>query len=114
MKERPKFYCETCGREVPVDVDECPYCGMHFYGVMCPRCGKSGPANEFINGCPRCGYRSIKGGTLSTSNVAVLGAKDIDIGQQPSERKGSSLWLLLLIVIIFGIIGAAVILILLI
>lgn len=72
MGEKPKFYCETCGREVPVDVDECPYCGMQFYGVMCPRCGKSGPAEIFTNGCPRCGYRSVTG-RGGAANVPVTG-----------------------------------------
>jgi len=114
MKEKPRFYCETCGREVPVDVEECPYCGMKFYGVMCPRCGKSGHANDFINGCPRCGYRSIKGETGGESNMAVLGVKDIDIGQDvPEKKRRSSLWLPLLVIILLGIIGAAIILILL-
>ena len=114
MKEKPRFYCGTCGREVPVNVEECPYCGMQFYGVMCPRCGKNGPANDFINGCPRCGYRSIKGGTVSTSNVPVLGLKDIDIDQDmPPKKRRKSIWLPLLVIILLGIIGAAIIFILL-
>jgi endogenous inhibitor of DNA gyrase (YacG/DUF329 family) len=80
---------------------------------MCPRCGKSGPANEFINGCPRCGYRSIKGDTSSGSNMSVLGVKDIDIGEEPrGKKRKSSLWLPLLVVILLGIVAAAMILIL--
>ena len=114
MKEKPRFYCETCGREVSVDVDECPYCGMKFYGVMCPRCGKSGLASEFVKGCPRCGYRSIKGDTSSGSNMSVLGVNDIDIGDEPQRKKRKgSLWLPLLVIILFGIVVAAIIFILL-
>jgi DNA-directed RNA polymerase subunit RPC12/RpoP len=130
MGEKPKFYCETCGREVPVDVDECPYCGMRFYGVMCPRCGMSGPAEIFENGCPRCGYRSFRekrsireksGG----ANVPVRGKGfekgglrvDQDIrpnsedGPPPARR--TSLWAPFLAILLLATLGAAAVVVLL-
>ncbi len=114
MKNKPKFFCETCGREVPIDVDECPYCGMHFYGVMCPRCGKSGPAGLFQNGCPRCGYRTEEG-KGSSSNFPVLGAAEIHSDRERNEpvRKKSSLWGPLLTILLLATFGAALILVLL-
>tara|TARA_B100001123_G_C14509885_1_gene709871 strand:+ start:20 stop:361 length:342 start_codon:yes stop_codon:yes gene_type:complete len=51
----PQFFCETCGAEVPLDVDNCPSCGSTFTSVKCPRCHHEGPSNTFAVGCPSCG-----------------------------------------------------------
>lgn len=53
-----RFYCEVCGREVPPEDKNCPYCGTPFYAVKCPRCGYVDKAMSFIYGCPSCGYLS--------------------------------------------------------
>jgi len=113
MQHKPKFFCETCGREVPVDVDECPYCGMHFYGVMCPRCGKSGPAGLFTEGCPRCGYRSVTGRGGSV-NVPILGAGEIQPNLEPEPPvRRTSVWGPLLAVLILATLAGGIIVLLL-
>ena len=55
----PSFYCETCGHEVPAEVQECPFCGKRFYSVICPVCSFSGKASLFTSGCPSCGYLGV-------------------------------------------------------
>lgn len=116
MKEKPKFYCETCGREVPADVDECPYCGMAFYGVMCPRCGHSGPASEFSKGCPKCGYRSPggegfgKSGSDKQAAIPLMGITEIHGIDEEKKSERSSLWGPLLVIILLGILGGGIIL----
>ena len=53
----PQFFCETCGAEVPLDVDDCPGCGSTFTSVKCPRCHHEGAPNTFAVGCPACGLQ---------------------------------------------------------
>lgn len=50
------FFCEACGAEVKGRSESCPQCGRSFLGIRCPRCGKEGSAEEFLRGCPDCGY----------------------------------------------------------
>jgi uncharacterized membrane protein YvbJ len=52
----PTFYCDNCGAVVGKDDTVCPQCGRVFSTVRCPRCGYSGEADEFLSGCPVCGY----------------------------------------------------------
>ena len=52
----PRFFCEHCGAEVGRDERACPECGRFFSAVRCPRCGFSGSAGKFADGCPVCGY----------------------------------------------------------
>ncbi len=54
--EKAKFYCESCGAEVPQNARVCTNCGKFFSSVRCPKCGKTGKTEEFIHGCPKCGY----------------------------------------------------------
>lgn len=54
-----KFYCQECGAQVPLEVENCPFCYSHFGSVLCPKCSYSGPAQKFYNGCPKCGYLKI-------------------------------------------------------
>ncbi len=65
----PSFYCENCGREVPAEVDRCPYCGKRFFSVKCPVCSYSGPASEFVDGCPSCGYLGAGGSAKIKKSV---------------------------------------------
>lgn len=51
-----KFFCESCGSEVPRKSRFCPTCGKFFASVRCPECGKTGSPDDFKDGCPECGY----------------------------------------------------------
>lgn len=55
-KKEAKFFCESCGSEVPRNSKTCPQCGKFFASVRCPQCGRTGSNEDFINGCPTCGY----------------------------------------------------------
>lgn len=55
-KKEAKFFCESCGSEVPKNAKFCPVCGKFFASVRCPQCGKIGSVSEFKNGCTVCGY----------------------------------------------------------
>ena len=56
MNKKAKFFCESCGAEVPHNSRVCVNCGKFFASVRCPNCGKTGSSSTFINGCPDCGY----------------------------------------------------------
>lgn len=53
-----KFYCESCGEQVPINVERCPGCRRVFFAVMCPLCKYEALPREFRQGCPSCGYMS--------------------------------------------------------
>ena len=55
-KAEAKFFCESCGSEVPSKAKVCPVCGKFFASVRCPKCGCTGASEDFIKGCPNCGY----------------------------------------------------------
>lgn len=55
-KKEAKFFCESCGSEVPRRSKTCPMCGKFFASVRCPQCGRTGANEDFVNGCPSCGY----------------------------------------------------------
>ena len=67
-----KFFCESCGSEVPRNSKVCPNCGKFFASVRCPQCGRIGSHDLFKNGCPTCGYAvnptSGKGSTNQLNN----------------------------------------------
>lgn len=50
------FYCENCGKPVPLDAEACPHCQSRFTAVQCPQCSFIGAARLFSAGCPQCGY----------------------------------------------------------
>ncbi len=50
------FVCQNCGKAVPANTGRCPHCGRFFKGVRCPMCFFIGEADNFIKGCPSCGY----------------------------------------------------------
>lgn len=56
MKQNAKFFCESCGAEVPQNARCCRHCGRFFTSVRCPACGETGNPNKFAGGCPKCGY----------------------------------------------------------
>jgi hypothetical protein len=55
-KNKPRFICEVCEAEVPLEAKSCPSCGQLFAATLCPACGFSGEGSLFENGCPACGY----------------------------------------------------------
>lgn len=56
-----KFFCESCGAEVPRNARFCKKCGRFFASVRCPNCGATGSPDKFRKGCPECGY-TVPGG----------------------------------------------------
>lgn len=66
-KKEAKFFCENCGSEVTRNSKSCPKCGKFFASVRCPQCGRIGSNEEFINGCPSCGY-AVNPDTLDSAN----------------------------------------------
>ncbi|MBN2533140.1 MAG: zinc-ribbon domain-containing protein [Spirochaetales bacterium] len=50
------FLCESCGKTVSPNAQRCPYCGRFFTAVVCPSCRYTGIPEEFLPGCPKCGY----------------------------------------------------------
>lgn len=113
--EEPTFYCETCGHQVGAYEEECPHCGMPFYGVRCPQCGFNGKTRQFVNGCPRCGFKAA-----ASDSYEMLNAEDLEVkAAEKSKSRGSSsdtssMWLLLFVVLLLGTLIAAVIVLLLI
>ena len=59
--KNPRFFCESCGTEVPRNAKNCPNCGKLFASILCPSCGFAGEEALFKGGCPVCGYSSGKG-----------------------------------------------------
>ena len=77
MKKRSKskeakFFCESCGSEVPRNSKTCPTCGKFFASVRCPQCGRIGSNEEFKNGCPTCGY-AVDPSTLYSGSSRGIG-----------------------------------------
>jgi hypothetical protein len=82
---KTRFLCESCGKEVPFNVEICPSCGKHFKAVKCPVCELEGSPELFAQGCPSCGYMSSSqatqpegaakpsGGTKSPAKEPPLG-----------------------------------------
>jgi hypothetical protein len=51
-----RFFCDNCGTEVKRNTSRCPKCGRLFAFVRYPQCGYRGEQENFIQGCPVCGY----------------------------------------------------------
>lgn len=72
-----KFFCESCGSEVPRNSRVCPTCGKFFASVRCPQCGATGTNDDFKDGCPRCGYAinpdNLAGGHSGAINLSGNG-----------------------------------------
>jgi ssDNA-binding Zn-finger/Zn-ribbon topoisomerase 1 len=74
------FLCESCGKQVSYKTPRCPYCGRFFSAVVCPRCLHSGKPEDFLSGCPECGY-------LSSSSTGLLKKKGKGSGFFLSKKK---------------------------
>ena len=68
--EKAKFFCESCGAEVNQNARVCTNCGKFFSSVRCPKCALTGKTEEFIHGCPRCGY-AVNPGSSTNSNSNI-------------------------------------------
>ena len=79
----PKFFCENCGEEVPIDEKKCPKCGRYFASVRCPACDYIGEEDEFKDGCPVCGYSSKSNNSGSSQVSAVYPKKKSLSGALP-------------------------------
>ena len=82
-----KFFCESCGSEVPRKSRFCPTCGKFFASVRCPQCGKTGAPEDFKNGCPSCGYAVNGYGLNSSSNLK----KDMAIFTGSGKKKAAGI-----------------------
>ena len=68
-----KFFCESCGSEVPRNSKVCPTCGKFFASVRCPQCGRLGSNEDFKNGCPTCGYAVNPDSGLERGSYGIPG-----------------------------------------
>lgn len=115
-----KFFCQCCGAEVPRKSKFCPKCGKFFAAVLCPNCGHTGNTQDFINGCPQCGYAvNGHGGASGGGNASQKGinskTKNIKMKKNQmylplKKSKASSdslpLWVYAAcIVVLFGLVG---------
>ena len=66
--KKAKFFCESCGSEVGKNDKVCTNCGKFFTSVRCPKCGNTGHSDEFVHGCPECGYAVRKTGSKLNKN----------------------------------------------
>ncbi len=64
---QPKFFCENCSNEVKRNTRVCPHCGRFFASVKCPQCYHEGASDDFLGGCPSCGY-AVNTGSPSSKN----------------------------------------------
>lgn len=71
--KQAKFFCESCGSEVPRNSKTCPVCGKFFASVRCPQCGRIGSNDDFKNGCPTCGYAVNPDDGFGNHSGAVFG-----------------------------------------
>lgn len=79
-----KFFCESCGSEVPRNSKVCPTCGKFFASVRCPQCGRIGTNEDFKAGCPTCGYAVNPDSELGRGNFGMPG----DFGKGKDRRYG--------------------------
>ena len=70
-----KFFCESCGSEVPRNSKVCPTCGKFFASVRCPQCGRIGSNDDFKDGCPTCGYAVNPDGLAGRSSYNSASGK---------------------------------------
>ncbi len=54
------FFCESCGEPVRLKDSVCPHCGRWFSAARCPQCGFVGEPKLFGEGCPACGYLTVR------------------------------------------------------
>lgn len=108
-KPNAKFFCESCGAEVPADAKFCRKCGKFFSSVRCPVCGTTGSNEKFKDGCPNCGYAvGRKPATSKTEKTKVSKEtkkkflSEIDKKNPPKTSDGSlPSWVYLVLLLVF-------------
>ena len=85
-----KFFCESCGSEVPRNARTCPACGKFFASVRCPKCGKTGTNDDFKNGCPSCGYAINPDTLYSSSSGGIIKYKNQNHSLKKNRNQFSS------------------------
>lgn len=91
-----RFFCEGCGNDVPFNTEVCPYCGRIFLDVKCPICGVTGTTQQFLNGCPSCGFMSPAGEIKKKPGNSNVGGKKKKRKKTPVKVKGlSSFWVII-------------------
>ena len=112
-----KFFCESCGAEVPADAKFCKKCGKFFSSVRCPVCGTTGSNEKFKDGCPNCGYAvGRKPGVYKpeknkiSKDVKKQFLSEIDKRNPPKNFDGAlPSWVYaILLVLLVGILGVGV------
>jgi predicted RNA-binding Zn-ribbon protein involved in translation (DUF1610 family) len=91
----PRFFCEKCGADVPLQAKKCPQCGRLFEAVRCPSCGFVAEEVLFVQGCPICGY---------TAPPPPAGKSDSRASGREGKRAASGdlpLWVYLLAALFF-------------
>jgi ssDNA-binding Zn-finger/Zn-ribbon topoisomerase 1 len=96
--KKPRFFCDNCGAEVPMSAKNCPQCGRFFASVRCPKCGFTGKDEDFVRGCPACGYSAVP----ATASAATEGNPRRQWTGRP-EKAAASLpfWIYLFAALIF-------------
>ena len=82
--KRPRYFCEHCGAEVGKDARLCPRCGRFFSSVKCPRCGYVGEGDDFVRGCPVCGYADAANAAPEPLRPAALPAQNLPWWSYPA------------------------------
>jgi uncharacterized membrane protein YvbJ len=99
MGKKPRFFCDNCGAEVPMSAKSCPQCGRFFASVRCPKCGFTGKDEDFVRGCPVCGYSAAPG---TVPHKAGGNPKRNVQGARPRERAGTlPFWIYFFAALIF-------------
>lgn len=105
-----KFFCESCGSEVPRKSKFCPACGKFFASVRCPECGKIGSSEDFKNGCPQCGY-AVKGKSavknISNLDRNIFNGKGIKNNKNTGVEAGPPAWAYIVSVIVLAVLIVA-------
>ena len=86
-----KFFCESCGSEVPRNSKVCPTCGKFFASVRCPQCGATGTNDDFRDGCPRCGY-AINPDNLNSGHSGAKNFSGSDNNKKNKKSKQEIDW----------------------
>ena len=91
--QKAKFFCESCGAQVPAKARVCPTCGRFFSSVRCPRCGFTGMVSAFTHGCPKCHYAMSKKelyGFDDDDNMYHDDPEDSSSGKKKKRRRNKS------------------------
>ena len=94
--KKAKFYCENCGEIVSQNAKVCTKCGRFFSSVRCPRCGRVGTNDDFVNGCKDCGYaftptKNIKQKQTVELNKPYFYSHSASKSEQKTKSQDSSL-----------------------